>query len=300
MTHIADPVTHRLAIAERAAAAYVSHPKVAAVLVAGSVARGLADAFSDVELDVYWSVPPSEDDRVAAVEGAGWTRVYAEVDENEWADGYAVDGVKIDTSGFLTSTIDGYLDAVLLRADVEPELQVRVTALLHGRALHGAALIDAWRARCTEYPTALALAMVGKGLALRPRDRLEMLVARDDVLLLHSDLVENVQRLLDALFGLNRVYAPHPFHKWLDWEAGLLATTPPDLVSRVRRLLAAPPRAAVDEVCALAEETFDLVERDLPGFDVATARAEFGFRRSLTAPRGMDVPPRSGDDPQVQ
>lgn len=69
------------------------------------------------------------------------------------------------------------------------------------------------------YPTALALAMVEKGLALRPRERLDMLAVRDDVLLLHRDLVDNVQGVLDALFGLNRVFAPHPFHKWLEWEA---------------------------------------------------------------------------------
>jgi len=101
-----EPVTRRFAIAERAAAAYIANPHVAAVLVAGSVARGLADTFSDSELDVYWSSPPTGDERVSAVEGAGWVRVYAEVDENEWADGYSIDGIKVDTSGFLTSTID--------------------------------------------------------------------------------------------------------------------------------------------------------------------------------------------------
>lgn len=46
-------VQQRLAIAERAASAYVANPHVDAVLVAGSVARGLADDYSDIELDVY-------------------------------------------------------------------------------------------------------------------------------------------------------------------------------------------------------------------------------------------------------
>lgn len=65
-----EPVTRRFAIAERAASAYIANPHVAAVLVAGSVARGLADTFSDIELDVYWSSPPTDDERVSAVEGA--------------------------------------------------------------------------------------------------------------------------------------------------------------------------------------------------------------------------------------
>jgi len=40
----------------------------------GSVARGLADEHSDIGLDVYWASAPTEDERITAVEGAGWAR----------------------------------------------------------------------------------------------------------------------------------------------------------------------------------------------------------------------------------
>ena len=120
---------------------------------------------------------------------------------------------------------------------------MRITALLDGVALHGEPVIDAWRSRCRPYPEALARAMVEHGLDLRSQERLEMLAARDDVVLLHRDLVDGVQGVLDALFGANRVYAPHPFHKWLEWEVTLLAHQPDDLVARIRSLLVAePPR----------------------------------------------------------
>jgi hypothetical protein len=99
------------------------------------------------------------------------------------------------------------------------------------------------------------------------------------VLLLHRDLVDNLQGMLDALFGLNRVFAPHPFHKWLEWEASLLAIKPVDLVRRIRRLLRAPPRQAVEELGALADETFDLVAAHLPEFRIARVREVFAFRR---------------------
>ena len=105
-----------------------------------------------------------------------------------------------------------------------------------------------------------------------------MLVARDDVLLLHRDLVDNLQGLLDTLFGLNRVFTPHPFHKWLEWEASLLPIKPDALVPRIRRLLTAAPRDAVDEVGALVEETFDLVAAHLPEFQIAPVRRAFASR----------------------
>jgi hypothetical protein len=273
-----DPIATRVEIARRVAEGYRAHDVVAGILVAGSVARGLADDMSDIELDVYWSRPPTTEEREAAVEGAGWGRVYAAVDEHEWADGLSADGVKVDVSGFTTSTIDGYVDAALA-GDTEPELQVRVTALRDGQALHGQEAIESWRRRVEVYPEALAVAMVEDGLSLRSRERLEMLAARDDVVLLHRDLVDGVQGVLDALFGLNRVWCPHPHHKWLDWEATLLPLKPDRLVERIRALMVAGPAEIVAGLGSLVDDTLDLCEAHVPKADVATLRREFDHRR---------------------
>jgi hypothetical protein len=272
-------IAKRRALAELIAPEYAANPKVAGVLLAGSVARGLADGFSDIEIDVYWHTPPTDEDLSAPIERAGWPIVYRHVDENEWADAFLIGGVKVDTSQFLVSTLDRWLDAALVRADIEPEYQVRITAIQHGRPLHGAELIERWRAQTAVYPDALAYAMVAEYSGFQPRELLEMLAARDDVLLLHQDLVATEQQILSVLMGVNRAYAPHPYHKWLDWEIGQLKHTPPDLNLRLRQVLRAEPRAAVDQLHGLIEETFALVEQHLPDFDTSAARAVFDERR---------------------
>ena len=269
-----DELARRVAVAETMAPAYAANDGVAAVLLAGSVARGLADGRSDVEVDVYWHRPPTDEERRAVVDDAGWEWVYAEVDEHEWADGVRLDGVKVDVSQFTTATIDGYL-AALRTGDTEPELQVRATALEDGRALAGHERIEAWRRRLAPYPEPLGLAMLDDALPPRPVERLEMLRDRDDPVLLTRDLVEGVHGLLDALFAVNRRYVPHPFHKWLAFECSRLVLAPRDLEARIRAVLAAP-MAGVPDFVRLTHETLDLVEEHVPAYDVATARADFG------------------------
>jgi len=276
-----EAIAKRVTLAERVAPAYAANPKVRAVLLAGSVARGIGDRFSDIEIDIFWAAPPTDEDRAAPIERFGWEPLYRHVDENEWADGFFIEGIKVDTSQFLVSTIDRWLDDALIRADINPEYQVRITAIQHGRPLYGAEVVERWRAKVAVYPEALAHAMVAEYIHFRPHDRLEMLATRDDVLVLHQDLVAAEQLILGVLMGLNRMYAPHPDHKWLDWEVAQLTIAPPDLNRRLRHTLCAEPYAAVREIRVLIEEVFALVERHLPDFDTSAARANFSQPRTI-------------------
>ena len=60
-----------LELARRAAPVYAATGNVSAVLAAGSVGRGRADAYSDLELDVYWQAPPSDADRLGVITALG-------------------------------------------------------------------------------------------------------------------------------------------------------------------------------------------------------------------------------------
>src|SRR5688572_7352690 len=100
----------RLEVAKRAAALYAKNPKLAALVVAGSVGRGWADEWSDIELDLFWKHPPTDDDRTSVIEALqGEIVSFYALEEEEWSDAYLVDGLKFEISGFLVSTLDRHI-----------------------------------------------------------------------------------------------------------------------------------------------------------------------------------------------
>ena len=155
-------------MAERAAAEYAGNGKLAALAVAGSVGAGLADRFSDLELDCYWSSPPSDADRTGPIGALGgeltdlWD--YDESDR-EWSEDYLLGDLGVTVSNFTIGTIEQFVDDVVRRADTDPVKHMRLAALQRSRPLLGGDLITSWRARADRFPHELATALVQQALA---------------------------------------------------------------------------------------------------------------------------------------
>ena len=147
--------------------AYAAHPDVRAVEVGGSVARGCADRYSDIEVGVFWGAPPTEEARREAAHsarGVAW-RAY-EFADGEWSEEYTTAGVKIDVRHRLVATAEEWLIAVLDRCDTDVVKQNSISALQHARPLHGAFLLAEWQSRAGAYPDGLAEARVRENLML--------------------------------------------------------------------------------------------------------------------------------------
>ena len=57
----------RLAVARELAQKFASYETVEVACVGGSVGRGVADGHSDIDFGVFWSAPPTDDERRDAV-----------------------------------------------------------------------------------------------------------------------------------------------------------------------------------------------------------------------------------------
>jgi hypothetical protein len=279
----------RLAVARRAARAYAGNAKLAAMTAAGSVGSGLADRFSDLELDCYWHSPPNDADRTGPVRALDgelkqlWD--YDEADE-EWSEDYRLGQLDVTMSNFLASTIERFLDDVVLNADTDPAKQMRLAALQRARPLLGAELITTWRSRAAGYPDTLVTAMVERSLnpqALVGWAARDALADRGDDLALRDLLVRAGHAVVGAVLALNRVYLPHTQLKWQRAMIAGLGVAPPLLAERLELMANAPAAEAIAAAAELLTETLALAQAQTHA-DLGSFREELSQRRRAVDP----------------
>ena len=64
-----DASRWRIAVARRVEACYRQDSRVRAFMIGGSVSRGLADRYSDLEIGVFWTTTPSPEERQTFLTG---------------------------------------------------------------------------------------------------------------------------------------------------------------------------------------------------------------------------------------
>jgi hypothetical protein len=282
----------RLQEAERAVRAYASNEKLAALTVAGSVGTGLADQFSDLELDCYWLAPLTDLDRLGPVRELGgdsetiWD--YAP-DIEEWSDDYQLGDLHVSISSFLVATIERFLDDVVVRMDTDPVKHIRLGALQRCVPLNGAELVRVWRSRAALYPDKLVAAVIEQSLdseVLRGWAARDALIDRGDELAVQALLTRIEHAVFGALLALNHVYLPNPMFKWQKHLIGELDVVPVQFAARLQRLATSGNAEALRIAEALMVETVQLVK-------TRTDAGIASFCEALSERRPAIDPPRA-------
>ncbi|QUQ66251.1 hypothetical protein JJ691_39780 [Kutzneria sp. CA-103260] len=255
----------RMDVARRVADAYGVKDNLAAVTVAGSVGAGLADRWSDLELDCYWRQPPTDADRRGPIERLGvdletfWDY---DPDDQEWSEDYRLGGLGVTVSNFTVDVVDGILDVVVGQASTDPLAHMRVAAIQRCQPLRGGDLVQAWRMRADKYPDRLVAAMVEKSLTpgvLAGWPAREALVERGDTIAVHALLGRIEQAVFAAVSALNRIYQPHRLGKWQRHHMARFTIAPNEFARRLDDLGQGPHHERLATAEALLAETVTLV-----------------------------------------
>ncbi len=266
-----------LDLARAVAGAYIDNPNVRAVMVGGSVARGCADEFSDLEIGVFWRTPPSDAERMEAV-----SRMGGEVWKFEpFRDGRAGEHVGLSESTVGSEQHRGTAMVSPIHLTVEAA-EERIGALVdgldtashnyefaaainYGVPLYSEALIEEWKERVGAFPTSLAVKLVQENLWLGPWFNWTGYGKRVDHLVVAQHLVWMQQGIVSILAALNREYLPSSEYKWVGWFIDRLSIKPSDCAVRLKATFGKDDLSdAVRGLVELGMETIDLVEDHLP------------------------------------
>jgi predicted nucleotidyltransferase len=233
-------------------------PEIAEVLLTGSASRGVADEDSDFEmLLVGETLPPPEE--IAA--GLDVFDVGEMPDRRGWWIGGTAEGESFELIAWSRERTEERVTGILA-AEIVDHIRIRTAeAIVHGLPLRTSGRLGEWKERLSNYPDALAEAIVldaigdwteqtprGIRAQLRPGGRLELTMR----------LVDDLENVLRIVFSLNRAWEP-------DWKrlpeiVAPLAVAPQRLPERIEEAL---QRADIVSARELVRDTLSLAP-DLP------------------------------------
>lgn len=270
--------------AERIAELCREHLGAKVALITGSVAKGRADAASDVDMTVYYDVPPTMQglEKVRAIVG-GSDRIFTlgDLDEGDFAEFYYVDGIKHDIVHGQPSSLERDLADVLEKHQAESPYQKILSGLLDSKAFYGQEILDRWQAMARNYPDGLAVNMIKLHLGFPPLWILTSMGSdRDDWMVYYEFLMKTCTNVMGVLMGLNKLY------HWGEYKhaaqlAEQMRIKPDRVVERINFALRGDPREATDDMTNLVQDVLELVELHRPEIDTSATRRRLGIGPSM-------------------
>ncbi|MEZ4836717.1 MAG: hypothetical protein R2873_32785 [Caldilineaceae bacterium] len=272
------------ALSRRVAAPYTDLPAARAAMVTGSVAKGISDYFSDVDMSIFYEDWLPDEETLTAIrsELGGSERKWmsGSREEGGFAEAFDLDGVEVQVIHTTLATWEATMAELQVNLKVDTPLAKALEGILICRPLYGDEIIERWRAQAADFPDALAEAMVKHYMKFFPAWGLAgYLDGRDATVWSYQILVEAAQNLVGIVSALNRVYfTPFQF-KRMDRFTQQFAIAPVDFGQRVESLFRSPPEDAFLALEKLVDETLTLVEAHLPQIDTALGRRRIGWRQ---------------------
>ena len=272
-----DASQWRLEVARSVTPIISKNPKVQAIMLAGSASRGHADSYSDIEIGVFWSEPPTEQDRMNPIERTGG--VFSGLDSYDprdytWIEEWGLGGVKMDIRNMTLDGLETIMREVLEQGKTAELKQTALSAIQHSIPLYNQPLIEQWKTRAAVYPDLLARAMVQENFRLDSWCWwVELFNHRGDIPLAYAAFGEITRRMLAILMGLNRIY--HPGFKWMHRLINEMVVKPDHLEKKIRQSFQTEPQTALAILRDLMLEIYDLIDAHMPNIETAEAREAF-------------------------
>jgi predicted nucleotidyltransferase len=269
-------VEWRLRLARELALRIHQFPGVAAIVVGGSVARGWADEYSDLELPVFWESLPDDATRLALAQSLEADFLY-EYNGPSGEDQLLLRGFQFDLWHNTIALEETVIKAVLEEFSTDLGDSNFMDTVRTCIPLYGEEIIRNWQKRVQEYPPGLAMRVISEQLPNFSAAQLRLAGQRDNPIDFYDHLCRLQQEVFLVLLALNRQY--FPAYKWMYRRLATMELKPANVSIRMQRMFTLPYSQATDNMQNLLVETLDLVDQQLPQIDTKAARLKLIYQR---------------------
>ena len=239
-------------------------PTLMAMGIGGSVSRGQADAYSDLELLCFWDLFPDVETRNTFAQAIGAERIF-EIDDDTNEDNLIIGDIQVDV---MHNTID-YYDNMISDAWEFHLADYQTLAFLdtvsYVYPLFGEDILDAWKEKAAEYPRELAVNVIFDNLEKLHNGNIELYIQRDNPTEFFSQMVIIQHKLFNILCAINKMYAGG--YKWMYPELEEMKIAPVNVAERFKAMFRENKFEAVEDLYAIVFETLYLAKHAFPEID---------------------------------
>jgi predicted nucleotidyltransferase len=264
----------RLDLARRLSLTLPRFAGIEAIVVGGSVARGYSDAYSDIELILYWDQPPDQDVRQAIIADLRAEFRYPAIDPSHDS-ALLIEGFPVDLWHIPVAHPLAAMQAVLEEYSIDLDAGSILDTVGACVPVYGEEIVQQWKKRVAVYPDALTIRFLETYLSHFHLRNIHLAAHRDDLTTFYYILSLMQRTLFLCLLALNRVY--FPTFKWMYQVLDSMPLAPAHLGPRLRQMLGEPPLRAVAQLHGVLAETLALAEVQYPKLDTAYARYRLNY-----------------------
>ena len=250
---------------------------VQAIVIAGSVARGYADEYSDLEIPIFWDQQPDDVTRQALIATLPASFLYT-YDGPSREDQLLIRGLQVDLWHNSVSDENAVIEAVLRGYSTDLGDSNFMDTVRACIPLYGDDIIQEWKRRAQEYPDELACRVIDEHLPAFSTSELALHVHRHNPSAFYACLCHLQRKVFLVLLALNRAY--FPTFKWMYHSLDAMQIKPPDVERRFREIFSRPYAEAMADTALVLQETLELVEQHMPQIDTGLVRRRLAYARA--------------------
>lgn len=249
-----------------------------ALAIGGSVSRGQADEYSDLELLCFWDVFPELEDRIKLIEEINAKTLF-DIDEDTFEDNVIIDDIQVDITHNTIAYYDNIIADVLEYALADQKSLAVFNTTNYMYPLFGHNILNAWKEKTRTYPHNLAINVIYDNLDNLHNGNVEIHIQRDNPTEFYAQIV-NIQRtIFNILSALNKSYSGG--YKWMYAELDSMDIKPVNIIIRFKEMFIKNKYLSIEDLFAMVYETLYLINANLPdmNLDIESTFDDFMIKR---------------------